>query len=117
MRIEILKRILISVALCLALLAPVSAWALDGADNSRQLSPKDRENVLRNYRRWQNLPPKDKEHLREEWRRWENLPQDRRDRLRQRYDELHRLSPEQQRQLRDRLNDKRSRYSRERDND
>ena len=103
-----LKRSLSFVALCLLLLLPVSGWALDGAENWRQLSPKERENVLRNYQRWQSLPPKDKEHLREEWNHWQNLPQDRRDRLRQRYDKL---SPEEQRHLRD----KRSPRSNDRD--
>ncbi len=63
-------------------------WALDGVDERRNLSPKEKENILRNYQRWQNLPSREKEHLKDEWNRWQNLPQDRRDRLRRRYDEL-----------------------------
>ena len=77
-------------ALGLLLLQPLSSWALDGGDNWRNLSPKERENVQKNYRRWQNLPPQDKEHLREEWDRWQNLPKDRRDQLKNRYDDLRR---------------------------
>jgi hypothetical protein len=115
--IEMVKQSLSIVTLCLFLLLPVSGWALDGGENWRQLSPQERENVLRNYQRWQNLPPKDKEYLREEWNRWQSLPQDRRERLRQRYDELHKLPPEQQRNLRDRLNDRKSPRPRDRDRD
>ena len=108
-RIVMLKRILSSAALCLLLLFPVAGWTLDGPENWRQLSPREKENVQRNYQRWQSLPPKDKEYLREEWNHWQTLPQDQRDRLRQRYDQLRKLSPEEQRQLRDRFNEKRSR--------
>ena len=102
---------------CLLVLLPNSSWALDGADNWRNLSPKERENVLRNYQRWQSLPPRDKEHLQEEWDRWRSLPPDQRDKLRKRYDELHKLSPKEQRQLRDESNGKKSRRSNERNDD
>lgn len=102
---------------CLLVLLPNSSWALDGADNWRNLSPKERENVQRNYERWQNLPPRDKEHLQEEWNRWRSLPPNQRDELRKRYDELHKLSPKEQRQLRERFNGKRSRGSNDRGGD
>ena len=84
------KRALASFGLCLFLLLPSSGWARDAGDSWRSLSPREKENVLRNYQRWQNLPPQDKEHLREEWNRWQNLPQDRRDQLKQRYEEQRR---------------------------
>ncbi len=83
-------------AIFAVVLLPSLTWALD--DNWRNLSPKDRENVLRNYQRWQSLPPKDKEYLREEWNHWRSLPPDQQDKLRKRYDQL---SPKEQRQLRD----------------
>jgi len=79
-----------AISLCALLSLPASGWTLDGADSWRNLTPKEKENVLRNYQRWQSLPPKDKERLREEWDRWQNLPRDRRDKLRRRYDELQR---------------------------
>ncbi|HTN69889.1 MAG TPA: DUF3106 domain-containing protein [Methylomirabilota bacterium] len=85
-----LRRSLSSFALLLVLLVPLSSWARDNGDNWRNLSPKEKDNVLRNYQRWQNLPSPDKEHLREEWNRWQNLPQDRRDQLKQRYEEQRR---------------------------
>ena len=85
-----LKKACAALALGLLLLQPLSGWALDGGDNWRNLSPKERENIQKNYRRWQNLPPQDKEHLREEWDRWQNLPKDRRDQLKNRYDDLRR---------------------------
>ena len=88
--ITMLKKACAALALGLLLLQPLSGWALDGGDNWRNLSPKERENVQKNYRRWQNLPPQDKEHLREEWDRWQNLPKDRRDQLKNRYDDLRR---------------------------
>ncbi len=98
----------------LLFLLPSLTWALDGGDNWRNLSPKERENVLRNYQRWQRLPPKDKEYLREEWDHWRSLPPDQQDRLRKRYDQL---SPKEQRQLRERFNGKRSRGSNDRGGD
>ena len=70
------------------LLAGHTAWAAN--DDWRNLSPKEKERVLRNYQRWQNLPSQDKEHLREEWNRWQRLPEDRRDRLKQRYNDQRR---------------------------
>lgn len=66
-------------------LAGHAAWAAN--DDWRNLSPKEKERVLRNYQRWQSLPSQDKEHLREEWNRWQRLPEDRRDRLKQRYND------------------------------
>lgn len=96
------------VGFSLFILLPSFGWALDGGDNWRNLSPQERENVLRNYQRWQNLTPQDKEHLQEEWQRWRSLPQDQRDRLRKRYEQL---SPKEQRQLRER-DGKRSRRDR-----
>jgi hypothetical protein len=88
--IYILKHILPCFVLCLFLLLPTLGWTRDGGDNWRNLSPQEKENVLRNYQRWQNLPPRDKEHLREEWDRWQNLPQNRREQLKRRYDEFRR---------------------------
>ena len=82
-----MKRVLISIFFFALLLSPRAGWAANGGDNWRNLSPKEKDKVLRNYQRWQNLPPQDKEHLREEWDRWQRLPQDRRDRLKQRYEE------------------------------
>lgn len=107
---RVLKINIAVAAFCLVTLLPSFSWALDGADNWRNLSPKERENVLRNYQRWQRLPPKDKEHLREEWDHWRSLPPDQRDRLRRRYDQL---SPKEQRQMRE----KRSRGPRDRGDD
>jgi hypothetical protein len=70
------------------LLAAGGAWA--ASDNWRNLSPREKDRILRNYQRWQDLPPKDKEHLRDEWNRWQSLPKDRRDRLKQRFNEQRR---------------------------
>jgi hypothetical protein len=81
-----MKLIILSAFFSLLLLSS-AGWAADNSENWRNLSPKDKDKVLRNYQRWQNLPPQDKEHLREEWDRWQRLPQDRRDRLRRRYEE------------------------------
>jgi hypothetical protein len=85
-----LKRAVLITSFCSLLLMPLSGWALDDGEKWRNLSPKERENILRNYQRWQNLPPQDKEHLREEWDRWQRLPQDRRDKIKRRYEEQRR---------------------------
>ena len=82
-----LKRIILSVFFSILLLSLSPGWAADNSENWRNLSPKEKDKVLRNYQRWQNLPPQDKDHLREEWDRWQRLPEDRRDRLRRRYEE------------------------------
>jgi|ERR1043166_4568231 hypothetical protein len=88
-----LKRNLAAFFVCLFLVLPSLTWARDAGENWRNLSPQEKDNVIRNYQRWQNLPPRDKEHLREEWNRWQNLPQDRRDQLKRRYEEFrHRRS-------------------------
>ena len=63
---------------------------LAGAADWRNLSPKEKDKIQRNYQRWEKLPPREKEHLRDEWDRWQRLPQDERDRLRQRYDDQRR---------------------------
>jgi hypothetical protein len=88
--IKMCKRAGAALILGLFLLQPISGWAFADEESWRNLSPKERENIQRNYRHWQNLAPKDKEHLREEWDRWQNLPQDRRDQLRDRYEDLRR---------------------------
>jgi hypothetical protein len=82
-----MKRVISAVLLASMLLSPLTAGAADRSENWRNLSPKEKDKVLRNYQRWQTLPPQDKEHLREEWDRWQRLPQDRRDRLKRRYEE------------------------------
>jgi hypothetical protein len=91
--VRMLKRTIGFFGVCLVLLLPAYGWARDGGDNWRRLSPKEKENIQRNYQRWQNLPSQDKEHLREEWDRFKNLPPDQRDNLRRRYDELRKQRP------------------------
>ncbi|HEX6438342.1 MAG TPA: DUF3106 domain-containing protein [Candidatus Binatia bacterium] len=85
-----MKRLVASILLSALLLSPLAAWAASSSDDWRNLSPKEKDKVLRNYQRWQHLPPEDKEHLREEWDRWQRLPQDRRERLKRRYEERER---------------------------
>lgn len=91
--IEVVRRTIGFLSLCLVLALPAYGLARDGGDDWRRLSPKEKENIQRNYQRWQTLPPKDKEHLREEWNRYQNLPPDQREQLRRRYDELRKQRP------------------------
>ena len=72
------------------LLSLVTSLCSAAAADWRNLSPKEKDKIQRNYQRWEKLPPQDKEHLREEWDRWQRLPPDERDRLRQRYDDQRR---------------------------
>jgi hypothetical protein len=77
----------------------ISAWALGlflllaahsafgAAADWRNLSPKEKDRIQRNYQRWEKLPPQDKDHLRDEWHRYQRLPQDERERIKQRYDD------------------------------
>jgi Protein of unknown function (DUF3106) len=85
--IRVMRRTVVIFGLCLLVILPSAGWALDGKDDWRNLSPQEKEHVIRNYQRWQNLPPQNKEHLREEWDRWQRLPQDSRDKLKRRYEE------------------------------
>jgi hypothetical protein len=81
----------ITLALSFALALPWLTQSAIGADDRwRNLSPKEKDRVQRNYQRWKNMPPQDKEHLREEWNRYQRLPKDQQDRLRQRYNDQHR---------------------------
>mgnify|MGYP003531678689 CR=1 FL=1 len=95
--VRMLKRTIGLFGVCLVLLLPAYGWSRDGGDNWRRLSPKEKENVQRNYQRWQNLPSQDKEHLREAWDRFKNLPPAQRDNLRRRYDELRKQRPRDKR--------------------
>ena len=81
----------IALALAFGLFLPLLAGRAIGADdNWRNLSPRDKDRVQRNYQRWKSLPPGDKEHLREEWNRYQRLPKDQQDRLKQRYNDQRR---------------------------
>ena len=77
----------------LLLFLSLAASSLAGAADWRNLTPKEKDKIQRNYQRWEKLPPQDKNHLRDEWDRWQRLPQDERDRLRQRYDDQRRRRP------------------------
>jgi uncharacterized protein YaaW (UPF0174 family) len=81
----------IALALVFGLFLPLLAERAIGADdNWRNLSPKEKDRVQRNYQRWKSLPPQDKEHLRGEWNRYQRLPKDQQDRLKQRYNDQRR---------------------------
>jgi hypothetical protein len=60
--------------------------SLAGAADWRNLTPKEKDKIQRNYQRWEKLPPQDKNHLRDEWDRYQRLPSDERERIKQRYD-------------------------------
>ncbi len=64
----------------------LATGSLAGAADWRNLTPKEKDNIQRNYQRWEKLPPQDKNHLREEWDRYQRLPPDERERIKQRYD-------------------------------
>jgi 2-succinyl-5-enolpyruvyl-6-hydroxy-3-cyclohexene-1-carboxylate synthase len=100
-----LKKIVRPLVFFLILCQPIALWAADSGERWRDLSPKEKDAVRRNYQRWQNLPPRDKDRLREEWNRWQNLPPDRRDKLRERYDDLQRRDGKNSRRPKDRDSD------------
>jgi hypothetical protein len=87
---ETYKKIAIALMFALILASPFGAWAADSRDSWRNLSPKEKEDVQRNYQRWQNLPPEDKERLQDEWQRYRSLPEDRRDQLKRRFEDFRR---------------------------
>jgi uncharacterized protein DUF3106 len=70
--------------LCFCWSLATGSWV--GAAEWRNLTPKEKDKIQRNYQRWEKLPPQDKNHLREEWDRYQRLPSDERERIKQRYD-------------------------------
>ncbi|MGH7888501.1 MAG: DUF3106 domain-containing protein, partial [Candidatus Binatia bacterium] len=70
----------LGVKICLiCFLGFLPASSLAGAADWRNLTPKEKDRVQRNYQRWEKLPPQDKNHLREEWDRYQRLPPDERE--------------------------------------
>ena len=69
------------------LVGSMAAASLAGAAEWRNLSPKEKDKIQRNYQRWEKLPPQDKNHLREEWDRFQRLPPDERERIKQRFND------------------------------
>jgi hypothetical protein len=64
--------------------------SLAARDDWRNLTPRDKERIRRNYDRWEKLPPQEKGRVREEYDHWKRLPKDQRDQIKQRYDEQRR---------------------------
>ncbi len=69
---------------CFCGLLASSLWA--GAADWRDLTPREKDKIQRNYQRWERLPPQDKNNLRKEWERYQRLPPDERERIKQRYE-------------------------------
>jgi hypothetical protein len=80
-----MKRLAVKFALAGWLGTLAASSSVDAAD-WRNLTPKEKDRIQRNYQRWEKMPPQDKKHLREEWDRYQRLPPDERDRIKQRYD-------------------------------
>jgi hypothetical protein len=54
-----MSRIVVSILFSALLLSPLIGWAANSSENWRNLSPKEKDKVLQNYQRWQNLPRQD----------------------------------------------------------
>ena len=67
---------------CGLLIGSISVNAADWRD----LTPREKDRIQRNYQRWEKLPPQDKNNLRKEWERYQRLPPDERERIKQRYE-------------------------------
>lgn len=50
-----------------------------------ELSPRERSEALKNYRRFQKLPPEKKRNLEERYNQWRQLPTEEKERLRRNY--------------------------------
>ncbi len=74
---------------------PKQSYAMDGAGNANNLSPKT-------FERLRDLPPDRQERFLRNNRRFRNLPPERQAQIRQRLKAWNRLTPEQQQNLRER---------------
>jgi len=99
--IRMAKRALVSFGMCLFLLFPSFGWARDGGDNWRNLSPKEKDNVLRNYQRWQNLPPERRRRMAQRFRRLKQLPPEEREKALSEMPFWQRLDPDQRKAFTD----------------
>ena len=50
-----------------------------------ELSPREKSQALKNYKRFQKLPPQKKRELEERYNRWQRLPSEEQERLRRNY--------------------------------
>lgn len=65
------------------------------AQNWDELSPRERDRALDNYRRFKRLPPKKQQGLEDQYNRWRQLPNEERDRIRRNYDRYRKMDSDQ----------------------
>jgi hypothetical protein len=64
-----------------------------------ELSPREREDAVRNYRRFQQLSPDQRRDAERNYERWRALPPGEKDRIRGNYRRYREMSPEQRREF------------------
>src|SRR5574341_1805466 len=79
-----------TLAIVLLLWAPPS-WAQPWQD----LSPRERYNLLRNYRQHEQLPQERRQEIEKRYERWQGMSDDEREKIRQNYQRFQQLPPQE----------------------
>jgi hypothetical protein len=94
-------RLLLVIATFVGLASPPAAradWAERLARRWEELSPRERDEAVQNYRHYQRLSPEGRRTLEENYQRWQQLPSPEKDRLRDNYRRYRQLSPDERRE-------------------
>ena len=77
------------------------AWERHRLERLEQLSPKQRERVLKREERLRSLPPERRRQVIENYQRWRSLPEERKQELRERFRSFQKLPREERERLRE----------------
>lgn len=66
-------------------------------DTQQLVDPRERERVLRNYRRYQEAPEEQRREIERQYERWQQMPEEERRRILDNYERYRKLPREEQR--------------------
>jgi hypothetical protein len=72
---------------------------LKTAQNWDELSPRERNRALENYKRYKKLRPERRQNLEEQYNRWQELPNEEKDRIQRNYDRYRKMDSDQKEEL------------------
>ena len=64
-----------------------------------ELSPRERDRALENYKRYKKLRPERRQNLEEQYNRWMELPNEEKDRIQKNYDRYRKMDSDQKEEL------------------
>jgi hypothetical protein len=78
---------------------PPPAPVPGGRQQLRTMSPQERQRVLEDFQRWNELPEARRQELQDAYQRFQRLPPDRREQIMNRFRQFQALPPEQQQRI------------------